>query len=183
MAVTDLLAQVAAAFDENRVPFLLIGGMAVSTWIEERLTRDVDIIAMVRRGDASRLKSALIASGTRVTALEMRLLFERRFLLLKTAGPRLDVKVATGAHDRAAFEHAGRVDIQGHPVAVASAEDLVLYKLMAWRPQDRADVHRLLREIRDLRRSYVESWLDRLSADEGADLRVRWAEALKEAGK
>lgn len=183
MAVTELLAKVAAAFDENRVPFLLIGDMAVSTWIEERLTRDVDIVAMVRRSDSPRLKTALIASGTRVTALEMRMLFERRFLLLKTPGPRLDVKVATGAHDRAAFEHAGKVEIGGHPVAVASAEDLVLYKLMAWRLQDRADIHRLLREVRDFRHPYIESWLDRLAEESGDDLRARWSEALKEAGK
>ena len=61
MGVTELIRKVAAGFEEHRVPFLLIGGMAVSTWIAERLTRDVDIVAMIRRKDSARLKAALSA--------------------------------------------------------------------------------------------------------------------------
>lgn len=80
-------------------------------------------------------------------------------------------------------EPGGGNGIEGLPVAVASAEDLVLYKLLAWRLQDRADIHRLLCEVRDLGHPYVESWLDRLTEESGDDLRARWSEALKEAGK
>jgi len=183
MGVADLLRQVSISFDEKKLPYLLIGGMAVAWWIPERLTRDVDIVVPAWKRHASRIKAALVASGARVTALEMRWLFEQRFVLLQTSGPRLDVHISRTAHDRAAIAQAAQGEYGDRRVPVATPEDLILYKLKAWRLQDRADIDRLLRVLKDIRRSYVESWLDTLSTETGADLRARWAEALKDAGQ
>lgn len=143
------------------------------------MTDDIDIVVMARRKDAPRLKPALIAIGARVTALEMRLLFERRFVLLKIDGARLDVHVASSPHDRSAFEHAAVVDFGGMKVKVASAEDLVLYKLKAWRPLDQVDIRSLVDQVPNLSMAYIASWLDRTSDEVGADIRARWAEIRK----
>lgn len=143
------------------------------------MTDDVDIVVMARRKDAPRLKPALIAVGARVTALEMRLLFERRFVLLRITDVRLDVHIASSAHDKSAFEHAAVVDFGGRSVRVASAEDLVLYKLKAWRPIDKADISSLLEQVKGVRMSYIESWLDRVAEETGSDVRARWKEARK----
>ncbi|MBI2923449.1 MAG: nucleotidyl transferase AbiEii/AbiGii toxin family protein [Planctomycetes bacterium] len=183
MGVTDLVRQVSIAFDDRKLPWLVIGGLALSWWLPERLTRDVDIVVPAWKRHAGLLKQALMASGARVTALEMRWLFERRFVLLKTGGPRLDVHISRTPHDRAALAQAVPGEFGDRKVPVATPEDLVLYKLKAWRLQDRADIDRLLKEVRDLRRDYIESWLDSLSTETGSDLRARWAEALKEAAK
>lgn len=153
--------------------------MAVSTWVRPRLTDDVDIVVMARRKDAPRLKPALIAVGARVTALEMRLLFERRFVLLRIDDVRLDVHIASSAHDKSSFEHAARVDFGGRSVRVASAEDLILYKLKAWRPIDKVYIASLLEQVKAVRMAYIESWLDRVAEETGADIRDRWKEVSK----
>lgn len=170
----------AAVFDERRLPFLVIGGMAVSVWVRPRLTDDVDIVVMARRRDAPRLKPALVAVGAKVTALEMRLLFDKRFVRLKIDKVKLDVHIGTSALDFAAFRNAAVADFGGRNVRVATGEDLVLYKLIAWRLQDQADIVSIMQQVRDLRRTYIESWLDRLGREIGADLHERW-ESVKKA--
>jgi len=179
MELTDLLVQVADSCAANRIRFMLIGGMAVSTWIEPRLTQDMDIVVAVRRRDAPRLKKSLVEAGARVTALEMRLLFERRFIRSKTSGSFLDVMIQASAHDRAATANAEKVVFDGRSVAVASPEDLILYKLQAWRLIDQDDIAKLIRGVRDLNSAYIESWLDPIARDTGAPMRDRWERARR----
>ncbi|MBI2920913.1 MAG: nucleotidyl transferase AbiEii/AbiGii toxin family protein [Planctomycetes bacterium] len=181
MDLTELLEKVAVCFEKHRVPFVLIGGMAVATWIRARPTDDVDIVAMARRKDAPRLKPALIEVGARVTALEMRLLFERRFVLLRIGDARLDVHVAASGHDREAWAHAVELPVGAAKVRVASVENLVLYKLIAWRQIDQRDVRDFIRKIGNLNKAYVESWLARLSEENGVDLPARWKQAITDA--
>jgi hypothetical protein len=40
---TELLERLAHAFDEARLPYMIIGGQAVLLYGEPRLTRDIDI--------------------------------------------------------------------------------------------------------------------------------------------
>lgn len=162
--------------EKARVRFVLFGGMAVSTWIEPRLTHDCDIVVAARRRDAPKLKQALIAAGARVTALEMRWLFERRFVRLKTSDHKLDVHLMSSAHDRAAFAQAWPVRYGDRIVMVARPEDLVLYKLQAWRGQDQLDIRAILDQVKDLDRKYIESWLDPISKGTGLPMRQRWEE-------
>lgn len=178
ISITDLLGRVAGAFAHERVDFLLIGGMAMSVWIEPRLTNDCDIVVRVRKVERARLKAALLAAGARVTSLEMRLLFERPFVRFKTQdGPMLDVHRCLSVHDRSAFDHSVMLRKWGQSFRVASAEDLVLYKLQAWRPQDRLDITQLLRDVKDLNRAYIESWLDPLREATNQPMWDRWTDA------
>ncbi len=177
MVLTELLIRTADSCAANRIDFVLIGGMAVSAWIEPRLTKDVDIVVMVRRRDAPRLKKALVEAGARVTALEMRLLYERRFIRCKTAGPYLDVKIQSSAHDRAAVANAQKVDFDGRLVDVATAEDLILYKLQAWRLHDQDDIDKLLKGVSNPNVRYIESWLDPIAKETAAPMRERWEQA------
>jgi hypothetical protein len=131
--LTDLLARIAAAFERRKLPFMLIGGMGVSAWVEARLTRDVDITVLARKTRVADLRQALIDATARPTSTDMRVLFEGRWVRLKTGGPKLDVHLAVSAHDRTALENAERVRLGTAKVRVASPEDLVLHKLKAWR--------------------------------------------------
>lgn len=180
ISVTDLLQRVAGAFATERVDFLLIGGMALSVWIEPRLTKDCEIVVRIRKVQQSRLKGALVAAGARATSLRMRLMFERPFIRLKTTdGPMLDVHRCMTAHDLSAFEHSALIRKWGHPIRVAAAEDLVLYKLQAWRLQDRADIQSLLVQVKDLNHEYIESWLDPIRKATNHPMWDRWSDALR----
>lgn len=180
ISITDLLGRVAGAFSHEHVDFLLIGGMAMSVWVEPRLTKDCDIVVKIRKVEQARLKTALVAAGARATELEMRLLFERPFVRFKTRdGPMLDVHRCLSVHDRSAFDHSVMLEKWGQSFRVASAEDLVIYKLQAWRLQDRADVHSLLTQVRDLDHAYIESWLDPLREATNQPMWDRWTDAIR----
>lgn len=127
VTLDELIRHVAEALDRERVPFFLIGGLAVSTWVEPRATKDMDIVLKVRRKDATRVKKALVAAGTHATSLELRILMEKRFVRFKTGGPLLDVRVCVSPHDLKAYERAVAIDYESQKIKVATAEDLVLY--------------------------------------------------------
>jgi len=183
LELTELIGRVVPAFERHRVPFLVIGGLAVSAWVSPRLTDDIDIVVIAKRKDSPRLKPALLECGARVTAIEMRWLFERRFVIFRIADARLDVHVSSSAHDRAAFANAEWADFGKARVRVSGPEDLILYKLAAWRPVDRADVHSLLTGVKDIALEYIEKWLPEISKHYGVDAMTRWKEARAEAGR
>jgi predicted nucleotidyltransferase len=56
----------------------------------------------------------------------------------------IDLTLAWLPFERVALERAEPVDFGGVTIRVATAEDLVIYKAVAWRDRDRADVERLL---------------------------------------
>jgi predicted nucleotidyltransferase len=184
VVLVDLLIRVAEELDKARLQFVLFGGMAVSAWMRERLTRDCDIVVRAGKRDVARLKQALIAAGAHVTALEMRWIYERRFVRLNTSSThKLDVYVASTTHDRAAIAQAERVHYGGRTVRVARPEDLILYKLKAWRGQDQVDIAQLLRALKRIDRDYIESWLDDLARRTGAPMRDRWKQSLENAAR
>ena len=187
MTPDELLFKTDEVLTKYRIGYMLIGGMAVGSWVKPRSTDDVDIVVLVRRRDAPRLKQALIECGARVTALEMRLLYEKRFIRLPIEGTKLDVHVVSTAHDREAAGHLGTLNARGRKIPLCNAEDLILYKLQAWRLHDQEDIVRIIRGVNDLNHHYIDSWLDRIAEDTAAPMRERWAEARRlakeEAGK
>jgi hypothetical protein len=178
--LTGLLSALAESFDRHRLRFMLIGEMAVSYWVEPRLTRDIDIVVAATKRNHRELKEALIGAGARPTAIEMRILFEKTWVRMPTTGPRLDIHLSVGAHDRDAFGHAGRFEVGGHALLVASPEDLVLYKLKAWRPVDQADIGALLRGVKNVNAAYIDSWLDRIARATAQPMRERWEDSLRQ---
>jgi hypothetical protein len=181
LELTELLASVTDSFSRHRIPFLVVGGVAVSMWVEPRLTRDVDVVVLVPKRHRSRLKQALIDAGARPTELEMRILFEKKWVRLTTAGPRLDVHLAASKHDREAFKNTVVTQVADRKVPLACVEDLILYKLAAGRPHDLVDVESLIRGIRDVDRGYLEARLDAIGEQYAAPVRERWRAALLRA--
>jgi Uncharacterised nucleotidyltransferase len=65
--VRERLRRTAAALEQAQIPYAVIGGNAVATWVSEvdvaavRNTRDVDIL--LRRADLERAKEAMAAAG------------------------------------------------------------------------------------------------------------------------
>lgn len=181
MTLDDLLVRVIDAFQVEQVPFMVIGGLAVVSWVEPRATKDMDVVVRIRRVDGRRLKRALSAAGTRATQVELRILLDKRFVRFKTGGPILDVRLCRTAHDISAFDRAEEVETFDRKFRVATPEDLVLYKLAAWRPLDQRDILVILRDIPDLDTAYLDAWLDRVAEDTGQPIRARWEGIRAEA--
>ncbi len=153
--MVEALDALAGLLARARVEYAVIGAHAVNAWLEPRLTADVDVTvaagtdAMVRLkrvlGDegylAAREHGADLPSGpdfVRFTSADGALVLELQ--TAKTEFQREVIRRATGGGLR-----------------VATPEDLIVMKLIANRPKDRADLDGLVR-LDGLDWPYVERW-------------------------
>lgn len=122
--------------------FCFIGGIALQRWGEPRLTRDVDVTVLSPYGEEGRMADQLLAAfGPRIeNAREFAV--RNRVLLVESKGG-IAVDVVFGAipfEERCvarSTEWALAADVV---LRTCSAEDLVVLKAFASRPQDWLDV-------------------------------------------
>jgi predicted nucleotidyltransferase len=142
---------------ENRVDFVVIGGVAVQAHGYIRLTQDLDVIVRPDILNATRLSEALIeleaevrTGGTLKLTNPHQLLRAPQVPVLTRAGP-LDVvnveHVAGAPRSYDALQDAAlRVNLDGLDVQVAGLSDLIRMKRAAGREHDLADIEALTRE-------------------------------------
>jgi hypothetical protein len=146
-SLLDALAAVAAALGASDAPSMIIGGIAVIARGVARHTIDIDATIWAE-ALAPEILLAKSAAFRLVPRAPDTLEFARRHqvLLLRhdPTGIPVDLTLAWLPFERLALERAEIVDFGGVTIRVATAEDLVIYKAVAWRDRDRADVERLL---------------------------------------
>lgn len=161
-SLVDSLVALQAHLDRANIQSIAIGGMAVSVWGVPRLTRDVDVKILLTRDDATRLLKALPAEY-RLLAREPLATLERNAMLfvLDPAGHRLDLLLADIGFDEIAIQRGVSIEVRpGVTARFCTAEDLLVYKLIAARPQDHLDVTNVIRrQGTELDVAYVEGWL------------------------
>ncbi len=75
--------------------------------------------------------------------------------------------MARGTYQQRALRRAVTVDLGRRQVRVISPEDLILYKLLADRPIDRADIRGVLQEqAKRLDVTYLTRWAQRLGVSQ-----------------
>lgn len=146
-AIPRALAALASALRTLGRPSMLIGGMAVIARGVPRHTVDIDATIWAEGLDIDWLFAALAEQGILPRIADARAFaMERQVLLLlhQSTGTPLELSLAWLPFEQDALSRASPVDFAGVTIAVAQAEDLVVYKAIAWRDRDRADVERLL---------------------------------------
>jgi hypothetical protein len=146
-ALLEALAACARALHRVERPAMIIGGLAVIARGVPRQTVDIDATMWAEGLDVATVLPALAAEGlVPRTADAIVFARERHVLLLRhePSGTPLELILAFLPFERAALERAELVDFGGVSVPAATAEDLIIYKAVAWRDRDRSDVERLL---------------------------------------
>jgi len=145
--ITRTLEDLKPVLDHHEGRSLVIGGIAVIARGVPRVTRDIDIAFCGADISLQALAAELDDAGI-VARIEDALAFavESQVLLLRHAetGVDVDVSMAWMPFELEATAAAGPAKIGGVVLPVAQPEDLVIYKAIAWRPQDQQDVERLL---------------------------------------
>jgi hypothetical protein len=138
------------ALRRHDVRYVLIGGFAGRLLGSPTLTNDLDLCYAREGRNLERLAAALQDLGARLRGIEEGVPFvlDSRtleagdaFTLVTEAG-NVDVFAypsGSGGYE-ALHRTAETLDIDGHPVAVASIDDLIRMKLAAGRPKDRIEV-------------------------------------------
>lgn len=147
LAAADLVLRTLAAGGHRAC---LIGGVAVQRWGEPRATQDVDVSMLAPYGDeAGAIATLTAAFETRISDAGQFAL-DRRVLLLRTPA-HVNVDVALAAHpfeaDAIAQARTWR-PAKDLDLRVCPAEHLIVYKLVAARPQDLVDVMGIVRRQR-----------------------------------
>jgi hypothetical protein len=138
---------VAGALSALPVPGMLIGGIAVIARGIPRLTRDVDAtVAGAELGLSDLL--VMLEAHALVPRIDDATAFAEanQVVLLRhePSGVDVDLSIAWLPFELDALAAAETLEIAGTRVAVARAEDLIIYKAVAFRPQDQQDIERLL---------------------------------------
>lgn len=151
------LGLAAERIERLRVPFALVGGLAVSVRGEVRFTRDIDLAVLCASDrETERLAADLAAAGYEIAALVEH--EERARLSTVRLRSRskiyVDLLAASSGIEAEIISAATTVDIPSvGELRVARAEDLVATKVLSMsdaRPQDRLDARGLLLTNPDL---------------------------------
>lgn len=146
-ALLDALAALHRALRRVGQPYMLIGGLAVIVRGVTRDTDDVDATIWAPELDLGVLLGELRNEHIvgRISDVEA---FARahQVLLLRheSSGTPLEISLAWLPFEEEAMTRAETVKLGDMSIPVALAEDLVVYKAVAWRDRDQADIERLL---------------------------------------
>jgi hypothetical protein len=135
----QLLTRLGATLDAAGIPYMVIGGQAVLIHGEPRLTRDIDVTVGVGLGATDMVVAAMDAIGMTMLP-EDPVAFARQTMVLPAVDPasgiRVDVILSFTEFESNAIARATTVSMGDGSVRVATAEDLVVLKVIAGRPRD-----------------------------------------------
>ncbi|MBK9070496.1 MAG: nucleotidyl transferase AbiEii/AbiGii toxin family protein [Myxococcales bacterium] len=143
-AIKDLVAWL----DTVGQPYSVIGGMAVIAHGQARTTQDIDL-AWVPTGPtaAAKLLAAAKAYGFAPRIKNAAAFAEQNLVLLvvhQPTGVPIDISFAMQEFELRAARNAKRRKLFGVAIPVVGLSDLIIYKMIAARTQDVADVEMLL---------------------------------------
>jgi hypothetical protein len=139
----------------------LIGALAALRYRRTpRVTTDVDFLARSVDG----LADAMQAEGYEVKVLSES--DEPYAVFIRGSGVRVDVLRAETEFERAALDRSAGSD-------VITAEDVIVFKLLAWRSRDIDDITDILAAGHSLDTTYIEGWAQTWQVQD------RWAEAQR----
>jgi hypothetical protein len=163
-------AETALAFDKAcrgaRVPYALLGGMAVNAWGQPRATMDVDAMVVLAEPQAEGFVAALHAAGLAASAHDFHAAFRdpaHVTVFDDRTGFHVDVKLARTAAEREQVADAVAIPFRDGALVVARPEDTIAFKLRFGSPQDLADARSILvRQAGKLDENRLQAWALRL---------------------
>lgn len=157
---SEALKRVIAFLDENYIPYMVIGGLAISTWGETRATRDADFKISIDMPLAEFRKLVFDHFPERPTNIPLRMLSPYVLHIWAMPDVAADLLVSVFDYERQAIQRAIGIEIEGIPTRVCKAEDLIIHKAIAERSKDWSDIEGILmRQRGKLDLAYIRNWL------------------------
>ena len=126
---------------------MVIGGIAVIAHGVARQTVDIDATVLAARLDTSQILEARADCSIRPRISNFLEFVEKSQVLLlvhEKTRVTLEISFAFTSFEQEALAQAVEVSFGGVKISVASPEDLVIYKALAWRDRDRYDIEQLV---------------------------------------
>lgn len=156
--------EVGSFFETHRLPYAVIGGLAVQVWGEARLTKDADIsVASPLAIGTAELVQLIATRFASRSSNPVDFAQTTRMVLIRTDnGVDVDISMALPGYEDQLFERVVDYEIEpGKTIHLCSAEDLIIHKAVAGRPQDVSDIQGVVyRQGEKLDAAYIREWLD-----------------------
>jgi hypothetical protein len=126
----------------EKVSYALIGGLAASLRGEPRVTADVDLVIGTDVDGALHLLQVLEGSPFAPLFAGVEEVVSQAFilpLLHRTTAVKVDLAIGLSGFEQQLLRRATLVDLAGQAIRLATAEDLLVMKLLAGRPRDLQD--------------------------------------------
>jgi hypothetical protein len=136
------LADAVAFLQLEHIEHALIGGLAASLRGEPRVTADVDLVIGADVHRALELLDHLEGSSFRPLFDDPADVVQRSFILPlrhHSTNIKVDMTLGLSGFEQQAMTRATAMDVAGTTISVATAEDLLIMKVLAGRPRDNAD--------------------------------------------
>lgn len=147
------------------IPYAIIGGIAVQRWGQPRLTRDVDLTVLLPQGREEAILHELAAAFPPRIENAVTFALEHRVLPVSVPGSsEADISLGLPGFEEHVIARAVGYDLgDGRQVRLCSAEDLIIHKALAGRPQDVLDIEGVVaRHGTALDLAYLRRWLGEL---------------------
>jgi hypothetical protein len=166
----DVLKLVTARLDLAGITYMITGSIAAGLYGQPRMTRDIDVVALLYPGHAERLVESLAPDfSCDLETIREAIAARRIFNIVHEATThKVDIIVREDRdYEVEKFARRRRADVGGQAIWVISPEDLVLSKLV-WAKDSRSELQ--LRDVRSiialqthLDWPYIDRWALRLT--------------------
>lgn len=145
-ALLQAAAELQKFCDDHNWRMCFIGGLAVQRWGEPRFTKDADVTLLTGFGDEQPYIDELLSFyESRVESAKDFALANRVLLLKSRRGVPLDIALGALPFEEHAIDRASRFKYAaGCVLNTCCAEDLIVHKAFAGRPQDWLDIETIL---------------------------------------
>jgi hypothetical protein len=125
----------------NKIPYMIIGGMANAVWGEPRATIDVDATIWLGESEMDRIVPILSSYFHPLVQDPSAFILDTNVLPMKSKdGVRVDLIFGRLPYEKKAIERSVEISIEGVPVHFCTPEDLILHKIISEREKDMNDV-------------------------------------------
>ncbi len=154
----NAVKNVATFLETSGYRYAIIGGIALTQWGIVRATYDVDIKLLVPDNDYSGIANVLRSAFSE--NVESPRPPNPLIVSVSMNGIIIDFLLALPGYEELIIERAIRRELGGWSLWIASAEDLIIQKVVAGRPKDWMDVETLLFvQWGRLDDAYITDWL------------------------
>jgi hypothetical protein len=164
--LTKVIHELVGLFDRLQLPYAIMGGIAVRAYGLPRPTFDVDLVVAVPRDRLAELFAAIESLGYTVPeqyrggwidSVGGMPLFKVR-LFLEGRGIDADIFLAENEFQASVMSRRIPEEVEGKPLQLITAEDLILFKLLAGRPRDLLDIKDIFFMQGQLDEAYMRRW-------------------------
>ncbi|MBV6394907.1 MAG: hypothetical protein HFACDABA_00478 [Anaerolineales bacterium] len=154
------LESVLAFLNAQKIPYMIIGGVANSIWGRNRATHDADFKVKIDMPLEEFRKMVLERFPPRPSNIPAHQLSPHVIHIWALPNVAADLLVSIFDYEKDAIDRALELNVEGVTARVCTAEDLIIHKAIAGRGTDWQDVEGILfRQRGKLDLNYIRKWL------------------------